>query len=131
LLSAFEKLDLKINDVSVSQNPSMYGYRSYIQNLVSFSEDSKQTNLSLSGWITDNYGLIDKTASTEPSSVNEAQLARGNWFRENLTEGNKYSNEGYTFMAPLKVFKKNSLLYTEAFKSIANCILQLFKYPNV
>ena len=84
----------------------MYGYRSYIQNLVSFSEDSKQTNLSLSGWITDNYGLIGKTASTEPSSVNEAQLARGNWFRENLTEGNKYSNEGYTFMAPLKVLKK-------------------------
>ena len=110
MLSAFEKLDLKINDVSVSQNPSMYGYRSYIQNLVSFSEDSKQTNLSLSGWITDNYGLIDKTASTEPSSVNEAQLARGNWFRENLTEGKKYSNEGYTSMAPLKVFKKKQFI---------------------
>ena len=107
LLSAFEKVDLKINDVSVSQSPTGYQYKSYIQNLVSFSEDSKQTNLALSGWITDNYSIIDGVASTEPSSVNEAMQTRNAFFRENLQQGAEYSDEGYTFVSPLKVNTNN------------------------
>lgn len=95
-LSAFEKLQFKINDVPVSKNEEFYGYKSYLQYLISFSEQAKSSNLMLSGWCTDSYTILDGVGSLEPSSENEGMLARNAWFREQLRSGTDqpYSKEG-------------------------------------
>lgn len=103
-LSAFESLQVHLNDVMISNQCNFYNYKSYIQNLISFSEDCKDTNLYLSGWITDNYNTENGIGSTEPTSTNQGMRSRNAWFRNNLEEGTAqpYSPEGFTFVCPLK-----------------------------
>lgn len=98
-LSCFESLELKINDITISQSPQYYNYKCYIQNLISFGETSKENNLYLTGWITDNYQKENGIGNTEPTAENEAMLGRNAWFRENLEQDvtKPYRPEGKRF----------------------------------
>lgn len=49
----FKNVELSMNGKDVSQTSSMYGYRSYLENLIGYSPDSKQSYLSACGWIRD------------------------------------------------------------------------------
>ena len=103
-LSCFESLSMKINDVPISLCEKYYNYKAYIQNLISFNEEVKDTNLYLSGWITDNYTRAHGIGDIEPTATNQAMLSRNAWFREDMEEGTTkpYSKEGYTMITPLK-----------------------------
>lgn len=108
-LSLFSSMDMRINDVRITVDPGMYNYRCYVQNLVSFDDQSKSSNLYLNGWITDDSELQNGVMGTEPSSTNESMLARNSWFRKDIfrpsTGANKseYSPDGYTFLTNVKV----------------------------
>lgn len=95
--------ETRINDTVVTHSSGMYGYRSYLQSLVSFDDGSKATNLFLSGWMSDT-SLLDKTTgiySIEPSKENEGLKVRNCWFREGCRDDltKPYSKEGMTFVS--------------------------------
>jgi len=71
---------------------------------MSHNEAAKQSNLFLSGWLTDNYSLEDGIGDIEPTESNEGMLGRNAWFRQDLQQGtdHPYSVEGYQMVAPLK-----------------------------
>lgn len=71
LLSAFESLELRVNDYSITQNTGYYGYRNYMLTLINHCESAKQSNLFLSGWLTDNYSEENGIGDIEPTDVNE------------------------------------------------------------
>lgn len=103
----FTLSDLKINDQTVTKSSSYYNYRSYVQSLVSFDDMAKSSNLFLSGWLTDDPETLDGIGHIEPSMTNESMLSRNAWFRKNLFKPKSksdYSEDGFTFVAPLKVY---------------------------
>lgn len=92
-----------MNDTNITHSSGMYGYRAYIQSLVSFSDDSKQSNLYLSGWSTDtsDYDSTTELWSIEPTKTNEGMKVRNGWFREGARDDQTkaYSKEGMTFVS--------------------------------
>jgi len=74
---------------------------------MSFDDQSKQTNLFLSGWMNDTttYDATTKVWSTEPSAGNDGQKARCAWFREGCRdyEADKpYTKSGAIFVSLLR-----------------------------
>jgi len=99
----------------------MYNYKCYIQNLVSFDDNAKASNLYLGGWITDDTETLDGIGHIEPSSTNESMLSRNGWFRKSIFTSKKtsdYSEDGYTFLAPLKALLDNNVCSKENSKAI-------------
>ncbi len=77
-----------------------------MQNLISFDDQTKQTNLFLSGWMNDtpNYDAATKVWSTEPTANNEGMKARCGWFREGCRDDvtKPYSKTGAIFVSLLR-----------------------------
>lgn len=101
-------LETKINDIDISQSVSMYNYKSYVMSLISYDDQAKSTNLFLTGWVTDDPESQDGLLSIEPTNTNESMLSRNALFRKNgvfnpkTAQKAEYSEEGFTFLAPLR-----------------------------
>lgn len=82
---------------------------------MSYNDLAKSTNLYLSGWLTDDpLTDSDGLGSIEPSDLNESQMQRNAWFRKNIFAPKKktdYSEDGFTFLSPLKDCSSLTLLF--------------------
>lgn len=61
LHSMFEKVELSIQSTIVNPNSSLYPYRAYIENLLGYSAEAKNTYLAISGW-----DINDADSATDP-----------------------------------------------------------------
>lgn len=94
-----------------------FNYKSYFQNLLSFNESAKSTNLFCSGWNKDiawlKQDFAKKTESSqpyvyserflvEPSDKNLGFLDRVGWMKNNFKQdaNTTYRSGGYTFLGP-------------------------------
>jgi len=50
--SLFSTVRLAINDQELHKNPSLYPYKAYLSNLLSYSTNVKTAQLQASGWYT-------------------------------------------------------------------------------
>ena len=92
----------------MSGGATKYNYRCYVQNLISYDDDVKDTNLSLGGWMNDtpHKNTTTNIYDIEPDAANEGQKVRNAWFRTNNIEfsvNDDYSPSGYTFLTAFKV----------------------------
>lgn len=104
-MSLFQSLQTSINDCVVSTNTPYFAYKCYFQNLLSYSDTSKTTNLFTSGWVNDKAVGDPKTGTTntDPCSGNDGFVERTEWFREQMAPTpSKYKSSGYTFLSSFK-----------------------------
>lgn len=89
LHSLFDQIKIKMNEKDVENSNSYYHYKSYFENLLSYSSEDKRTFLANEGWLDDTPGLFDgvdiKTdnINTESSikSINHGFLKRSQTYR--------------------------------------------------
>jgi len=96
--SLFSTQTMKINDDIITTSNELYPYRCYIQNLLTFDESVKVTQILPSGWQDD---TIDEGA-IEPNIRNFGFLERNRRFRNNYDESQDYRPDGATFLGPFK-----------------------------
>lgn len=106
-LSLFKSMTMYINDIPITTNPDHYHYKTYIQQLISFSMDVKGSVLEPSGWRNDFVShypetVTDRIPDLAPTKQNNGFKARSNWFRKNFKEDLDYREEGWTFLAPFR-----------------------------
>lgn len=65
LHSLFQQVDLDLNEVRVSSSDGNYGFKAYIENLLSFTAESKFSLLCTEGWYADTAGKFSSTAGDE------------------------------------------------------------------
>jgi hypothetical protein len=95
--SLFSHQILKLNDDIITQNGELYPYKCYIRRLLSFNNDVKNTQLTISGYFDDQ---ISDNKDTEPTIGNIGFTERNKWFRENCEETSPYRPEGCSFKGP-------------------------------
>ena len=93
--SLFESVRLTINDIPISLSPNNYGYKAYINNVLTYSQIIKDTQLSQQGWYSDLSSHMD--SDNNNSGFNQ----RNNLFRKNFKTTGVYRPEGATFFARL------------------------------
>ncbi|XP_067937309.1 uncharacterized protein F54H12.2-like [Watersipora subatra] len=79
--TVFRQIDLMINDVSISDSSNLYYYRSMIETLLSHSDESKMSQLTMSMFVKDTAGQMD--------SLNGDNLSLEKRKRKRLTEKRK------------------------------------------
>ena len=102
-----------------SKHLSDFQYKAYFQNLLSFNNSAKVTNLFCGGWSQDtkwtvSEAYVPKTpdakpiifhqySSVEPSVENAGFMDRVSWFKNNfeIDVRSKYRSSGSTFVGPL------------------------------
>ena len=93
--SLFESVRLTINDIPISLSPNNYGYKAYINNVLTYSQIIKDTQLSQQGWYSDLSSHMD--SDNNNSGFNQ----RNTIFRKNFKTNGVYRPEGATFFARL------------------------------
>src|SRR5574343_27959 len=59
LHSLFEQVQVYLNNVNVENSNRSYNYRAYVENLLCYSKEAKQTILNRDGWSKDTAGAFD------------------------------------------------------------------------
>lgn len=88
LHSLFKTVTLKINGEIVSSSPEFYYYKAYLENLLTFSKNVKQSWLQSVGWGDDLEGSMWHT-HTSPGYQKRAMH-----FREGLIPSARFTDEG-------------------------------------
>ncbi|ELU17619.1 hypothetical protein CAPTEDRAFT_207933 [Capitella teleta] len=70
LHSLFSQIDLSFNDTLVTTSNNTYPYRAYIENLLTFGSDAKQSQLTSEMFCSDTVGKFDGT----PSQANDGKI---------------------------------------------------------
>ena len=118
--SLFSSLIMRINQNEASKHLSDFQYKSFFQNLLSFNNAAKVTNLFGSGWSQDTQWTVNETytplkpagqtpityhqySSVEPKPENLGFMDRVSWFKNNfeLDVRANYRTSGWTFVGPL------------------------------
>lgn len=103
--------------ISFRKHVANFHYKSYFQNLLSFNESAKSTNLFCSGWTKDTAWLQQDTVKpdsssppkvyheryiVEPSERNLGFMDRVGWMKNNFKQetDSTYRSGGYTFLGP-------------------------------
>lgn len=60
--SIFNQVDIFFNQKPVSPSNNLYAYRAYIETLLNYGKDAKNSHLSTVGWCQDTAGQMDNTA---------------------------------------------------------------------
>jgi hypothetical protein len=76
--SLFSEVDLKLNDTLVTSTNSTYPYRAYLETLLSFSPDTKSSQLTSSLYYKDTASHMDET---DPGGNNTGLQKRHSFFR--------------------------------------------------
>lgn len=74
--SLFSSVDLSLNDRLISPSNSTYGYRSYIEQLLSFGKDAKESYLTSCIWYKDDAGRFNITDDTNSGYRNRKHIFR-------------------------------------------------------
>lgn len=59
----FSQVDFFLNQKCITPPNNCYNYRAYLENLLNYSLDSKQTHLTTGLWYDDSYGHMNSTAA--------------------------------------------------------------------
>lgn len=76
LHSMFSQVDVFLNQRNVCPPSSHYGYRSYIEKLLNYGYEAKQTHLQTDMWFKDIAGQFDTITNTEAGGVNTGYQSR-------------------------------------------------------
>lgn len=98
LHTAFEAVRVFINDQSITANPSLYNYKSYILNTLTYSAQLKTSLLESQGYYGDTAGFFD-----DQSDSNSGFYTRNKLFRKNLAVDSEYLPEGTRFFGKLNL----------------------------
>ena len=72
LNSLFSQVDISMNETLVSQSTNLHPYRAYIETLLSYDNQAKNSFLQLQGWATDEAGVFD-------NDENDGHTTRRSW----------------------------------------------------
>ena len=79
--SAISKISYQINDFQMGDSAALsYSYRAYIDNLLSFSNESKEQSLKYHGFAKDTYDKFDDVAKERASNGNDGFKKRADLF---------------------------------------------------
>lgn len=76
LHSLWSQIDLYLNDAKV-ENKMFYGLQSYIQDLLNYNKEYKQTCLQAQGWFDDDAGQMDNVVFIENTQDKSQQFNKG------------------------------------------------------
>jgi hypothetical protein len=77
--SLFSELDLKLNDTLISSTNNTYAYRAYLETLLSYGQDAKDSQLTAAMYYKDTAGHMD---ITDPAGANQGLVNRFNFFQQ-------------------------------------------------
>lgn len=99
LHSAFESVNVCINDKSITPNPSNYHLKSYISQTLSFSNQVKSSVLESQGYYAD---FAPQFSSADPRK-NSGFALRNKLFRKEFKDNEEYRSEGCRFIGKLNL----------------------------
>jgi hypothetical protein len=70
LHSLFSQVDVSLNETLITPSSQTYAFRAYIENLISYSEDAKKTQLGSVLWFKDTKTKMDSLVLTENIGLN-------------------------------------------------------------
>ena len=76
LHTLISNVEVKINNTTVSNTSSKYHYKAYIENLLGFNKESKDTFLKCEGWYDDNDFDVLKLTSKDNAPINKGYVSR-------------------------------------------------------
>jgi hypothetical protein len=76
LHSLFSQVDVSLNGVLITNSSNTYGYRAYIENLLSYGPPAKKSQLTASLYIKDDAGKMDKADPNADDAVKNDGLAK-------------------------------------------------------
>lgn len=88
LSSLFSQVQVQLNAKEIENSNSLYFLRSYIETLLGYNRESKETFVQVGGWLKDEAGnMAEKatkveTVNTVTVKTNSGLLARRKWFEE-------------------------------------------------
>ena len=82
LHSLFSQIDLYLNDTLVTVSHNTYPYRAYLENLLSYGQDAKESQLEAEGYFQDAAGAFDAVPRSTLPSPNYGMRYRRDLFRE-------------------------------------------------
>lgn len=86
LHSMFSQVDVYLNNTLVSTSDNLYPYRAYIETLLSYGNDAKESQHSMALWYKDTAGKMDFTDATEKDvTKNNSGLTTRQSFMETST----------------------------------------------
>ena len=80
LHSLFSEVDIKLNDILITSTNNTYAYRAYLETLLSYGGDAKETQLAASMFYKDEAGKMDN-ANPIPDAANSGLKKRNAFFR--------------------------------------------------
>ena len=83
--SLFSEMDLKLNDTLISSTNNTYAYRAYLENLLSYSPDTKSSQLTAAMYYKDTAGHMDVTNPVAADVANIGFKKRYGFFRDGAT----------------------------------------------
>jgi hypothetical protein len=84
LHSLFSQADVSLNGTLITSSTNTYPYRAYIENLLSYSQSAKSSQLTACLFYKDEAGKMDKTS---PHAVNDVDRNAGLYQRALFTDG--------------------------------------------
>ena len=94
LHSLFSSVSMALNDQKITVSGEDYPYKCYISNLLTFSQDSKNTVLESQGWSSDTKRAMEITSNT-------GFVIRNQFWRKDRLSANEYRKDGCTFLGKL------------------------------
>ena len=70
LHSLFSEVDLKLNDVHINSANNTYAYRAYLETLLSYGPDAKDSQLTAALYYKDTVGNLDVTTVIGANAAN-------------------------------------------------------------
>lgn len=81
LHSLFSEVDLKLNDTTVTSNNNTYAYRAYLETLLSYGLDAKDSQLTCSLYYKDSSRHMDVAEVAGAGATNEGLVTRYGYFQ--------------------------------------------------
>lgn len=104
--SLFSNLQMTIGGREITTNQTHFNYKCYLQNLLSFNDTAKVSNLHLAGWFNDKAWQNEENGgewTTNASLSNLGLKNRISWFKSGFkADASPYRPGGYTFLAPFR-----------------------------
>jgi len=101
LHSLFETVIVKVNGSQITNSPDMYHYKTYLQSLLSYSSEIKNSAMQTVGYSLDNKRHMETDVSAAGIPTNSGFSLRANWFRKDNASTNAYRANGATFIGRL------------------------------
>jgi hypothetical protein len=85
LQSLFAEVDVKLNDTLVTSTNNTYPYRAYLETLMSYGNDAKESQMTASMFYKDTAGAMDERNPRADDARNRGLIKRQSFFQEGGT----------------------------------------------